>query len=70
MRFQATEDKVKLSGRTLLVEGTRYLGFSGSSIAFTFVGKKAAACICSDAQNWGMSCGGGLRSMWTTGRNR
>ena len=53
MKFQATEDKVKLSGRTLLVEGTRYLGFSGSSIEFTFVGKKAAACICSDAQNWG-----------------
>ena len=53
MKFQATEDKVKLSGRTLLVEGTRYLGFSGSSIEFTFVGKTAAACICSDAQNWG-----------------
>lgn len=53
MRFQATEDRVQVGGRTLFADGTRYLGFSGSSIAFTFVGKKAAACIRSDAENWG-----------------
>lgn len=53
MRFQATEEKVKVTGRTLFVEGTRYLGFSGSSIAFTFVGRKAAASIWSDADAWG-----------------
>lgn len=53
MRFQATEDKVKLSGRTLFVEGTRYLGYSGSSITFTFVGKKASAFLWTDGENWG-----------------
>ena len=53
MRFQATEQNVKVTGRTLFVEGTRYLGYSGSSITFSFVGKKAAAVIRSDADAWG-----------------
>ena len=53
MRFQVTEDKVKVSGRTLFVEGTRYLGYSGSSVSFTFVGKRAVAEIWSDADAWG-----------------
>ena len=39
MKFQATEDKVKVTGRTLFAEGVRYLGYSGSSASFTFVGK-------------------------------
>ena len=49
MRFAATEEKVKVTGRTLYVEDTRYLGYSGSSISFAFVGKKAVACIKSNA---------------------
>ena len=53
MRFQATEQNVKVTGRTLFVEGTRYLGYSGSSITFSFVGKKAEAAIWSDADAWG-----------------
>lgn len=53
MRFQATEENVKVSGRTLFVDGTRYLGYSGSSVTFTFVGKKAVAEILSDADAWG-----------------
>lgn len=53
MRFQATEEKVKVTGRTLFVEGTRYLGFSGSSVSFTFVGRKAEAAIWSNAEEWG-----------------
>lgn len=53
MRFQATEEKVKLTGRTLLAEGIRYLGFSGSSAAFTFVGKRAVASIRSDPDQFG-----------------
>lgn len=53
MKFQATEDRVKLTGRTLFAEGTRYLGFSGSSIAFTYTGKRASAFLWTDAENWG-----------------
>lgn len=53
MRFTATEEKVKVTGRTLFVEDTRYLGYSGSSISFTFVGKKAAACIRSNVGAFG-----------------
>ncbi len=53
MRFSATEENVRITGRTLYVEGTRYLGFSGSSISFTFVGKRAAASIWSNPNEWG-----------------
>lgn len=53
MRFQATEKNTKVTGRTLFVEGTRYLGFSGSSVSFTFVGKKAVAALWSNADVWG-----------------
>lgn len=53
MRFAATEEKVKVTGRTLYVEDTRYLGYSGSSISFAFVGKKAVACIKSNANAFG-----------------
>ena len=52
MIFQATEDKVKITGRTLMEDGVRYLGFSGSSISFRFRGKKASAVISTDAYNW------------------
>lgn len=53
MRFQATEENVKVSGRTLFVDGIRYLGYSGSSVTFTFLGKRAVAEIWSDADAWG-----------------
>lgn len=52
MRFSATEERTKVTGRTLYLNDTRYLGFSGTSVSFTFVGKKAVVCICSDEQNW------------------
>lgn len=53
MKFTATEENVKVTGRTLFTEGTRYLGYSGSSISFTFVGKKASALIWSNAEEFG-----------------
>lgn len=53
MRFQATEDKVRVTGRTLFVDGVRYLGFSGTSLSFTFTGKKAVASIWSNPDDWG-----------------
>ncbi len=52
MRFQVTKETVKTTGRILYKDGTAYLGFSGSSISFTFVGKKAEICIWSDADIW------------------
>lgn len=52
MRFFAQEDKVKVSGRTLFVDNARYLGYSGSSISFTFTGKRADICMWSDADKW------------------
>ena len=57
MRFSATEENVRITGRTLFVEDTRYLGFSGSSISFTFKGKRAQASIWSNANEWGEGSG-------------
>lgn len=53
MRFLATEDKVRITGRTLFIDGTRHLGFSGSSLSFTFEGRRAEAFIWSNANEWG-----------------
>lgn len=53
MVFLATEENVRVTGRTLFVENTRYLGFSGSSISFTFEGRSARALIWSNANEWG-----------------
>lgn len=53
MRFQATEDKVRVVGRSIFENGVRYLGYSASSIAFTFRGKKASIKLISDPDTWG-----------------
>ncbi|MCM1027649.1 MAG: GDSL-type esterase/lipase family protein [Roseburia sp.] len=53
MRFLATEDQVRVTGRTLFAGGVRYLGFSGSSVSFCFTGKKAVASIWSNAEDGG-----------------
>lgn len=52
MIFYATEDNVKITGRTLTQGTTRYLSFSGSSISFTFTGKKAEISLWTDCNNW------------------
>lgn len=52
MRFSATDEKVKVWGRSLVEGDVRYLGFSGSRIMFTFTGKSAKACIWSDSEIW------------------
>lgn len=52
MIFYPTEDNVKITGRTLVQDKTRYLSFSGSSISFTFTGKKAEICLWTDCDNW------------------
>ncbi|MCQ2538949.1 MAG: GDSL-type esterase/lipase family protein [Acetatifactor sp.] len=53
MKFTATESNVRVTGRTLFLKNTRYLGYSGSSVSFRFVGKKASALIASDADFFG-----------------
>jgi lysophospholipase L1-like esterase len=52
MDFLATEDKVKVTGRTLYQDSIRYLGYSGSSITFTFTGRKAEALLWSNVDKW------------------
>ncbi|HEX3075547.1 MAG TPA: GDSL-type esterase/lipase family protein [Lachnospiraceae bacterium] len=52
MDFLATEDKVKVTGRTLYQDSIRYLGYSGSSISFTFTGRKAEALLWSNVDKW------------------
>ena len=52
MRFQATEDNVRVIGRTIFENGVRYLGYSACSISFTFRGKKASVKLISDTDAW------------------
>lgn len=58
MIFTASEDRVRVCGRTLWVEDVRYLGYSGSSISFTFVGRRASARIRSNAFAYGEALNG------------
>ncbi len=52
MRFEAVSEHTKISGRTLFRDGIRFLGYSGTSVSFRFCGKKAAAHIISDIENY------------------
>lgn len=48
MKFYATEELTKIQGRTIFRDNVRYLGYSASSVSFTFTGKKAQAEFISD----------------------
>ena len=48
MEFQADEKYVKVHGRTLVIDGVRYINYSASAIEFTFTGTKAEAVLTSD----------------------
>lgn len=48
MIFQASEDHVKVMGRTVFRDGIRYLGYSASAISFRFTGTAAFAVLISD----------------------
>lgn len=52
MKFYAEESKVTISGRTIFRDNIRYLGYSASSIRFTFTGKSASASFLSDPENF------------------
>ncbi len=49
MHFPVEEKYVKIMGRILKREGVLYLGYSCSSIEFTFIGKRAEAVLWSDS---------------------
>jgi len=51
MRFIAEEKYVKVHGRTLFEEGTRYLGYSCSGIEFFFEGSRVEAELWSNASD-------------------
>lgn len=51
MKFYTTNDHVKICGRTIFRENIRYLGYSASSVSFTFTGKHAEAEIISNPQD-------------------
>jgi len=48
MKFYATEEFAKIQGRTIYRNNVRYLGYSASSVSFTFTGKRAEASFISD----------------------
>lgn len=49
MKFIADEENVNVIGRTLFIDGVRYLGYSCSAIEFLFTGTKAEAVLWSDS---------------------
>lgn len=52
MQFRATEDNVKVCGRTIYRDNVRYLGYSATSVSFRFTGKSAQAVLISDPEDW------------------
>lgn len=52
MKFYATEELTKIQGRTIFRDNVRYLGYSATSISFSFTGKKAQAEFISDPEHF------------------
>lgn len=52
MEFKPTRDNVKLTGRCLFTEKMTFMSYSGSTLSFTFHGKKAEAAVFSDTPDW------------------
>ena len=52
MKFYATEEFAKIQGRTIYRDTVRYLGYSASSVSFTFTGKQAQATFLSDPEHF------------------
>lgn len=52
MDFIVDEKNVRLMGRTLSIDGIRYIDYSGSGIEFEFTGKKAEVVLWTDKDNW------------------
>ena len=52
MSFKANEDKVRVLGRTRVVEDIRYMDYSCSGIEFQFVGTSIDVVLCTDNSKW------------------
>lgn len=52
MKFYATEELTKIQGRSIFRDNVRYLGYSASSVSFTFTGKRAQAEFISDPEHF------------------
>ena len=52
MKFTADEKYVKVMGRTLWYNNTRYLNYSCAAIEFTFTGTYAEAVLWTDSENY------------------
>lgn len=50
MKWKATEEFVKVNGRTLYRDGMRVLGYTATGVTFRFKGKKASAVLLSDVE--------------------
>lgn len=50
MRFNADEKHVKICGRTLFIDGVRYINYSASAVEFRFTGRRCEAVILSDCE--------------------
>lgn len=52
MKFYATEEFTKIQGRTIFRNHVRYLGYSATSVSFTFTGKRAEAELISNPEQF------------------
>lgn len=52
MSFKANEDKVRVLGRTKVVDDIRYINYSCSGIEFEFIGTSASVVLCTDNSKW------------------
>lgn len=48
IRFKADEQNVRLLGRTKMIDGIRYIGYSCSGIEFEFTGTSVSVVLCTD----------------------
>lgn len=52
MSYKANEDKVRILGRTKVINDIRYFNYSCSGIEFEFIGTKASVVLCTDNSKW------------------
>lgn len=52
MRFKANEDKVRILGRTKVIEDIRYINYTCSGIEFEFTGTSASVVLCTNKSKW------------------